>query len=413
MTAPSSRVRTASPWLIALALVLAGGRLAHGLLAQQRAPGDTVKANGAALETIQIRPNVYVIFGAGSNVAVHVGEDGVVLVDSGSAAMADTLLNAVKAITTQRIRMIINTSADADHVGGNDKVGAAGVAINPDAFSDDEHATVLAHENVLVRMSAPKGPGGPGGNDTLFPVAMWPNETFTSKFRSMYLNDDAIQVMREIGAHSDGDSMVSFRRADVIATGDILDLRHFPVIDPAKGGSIQGELASLNRLLEVTFPAVPLPLKPGRTLLVPGHGRISDYGELVEYRDMVTVIRDIIQDMIGKGMTLEQVKAADPTRGTAVDTAPIRGHGPPTCSSRPSTTASRGRRGSREGEARRANARRVAACFRAGASADVVRQHTGAGPWRARRPRPRRARRPRSIPQVTGWRSSRKTGAGG
>jgi glyoxylase-like metal-dependent hydrolase (beta-lactamase superfamily II) len=306
MTAPSTRVRTASPWLIALALVLAGGRLVHGLLAQQRA------ADKVALETIQIRPNVYVIFGAGSNVAVHVGEDGVILVDSGSAAMADTLLNAVKAITTQRIRMIINTSADADHVGGNDKVGAAGVAINPDAFSDDEHATVLAHENVLLRMSAPKGPGT---SDTLFPVAMWPNETFTSKFRSMYLNDDAIQVMREIGAHSDGDSMVSFRRADVIATGDIFDLRHFPVIDPAKGGSIQGELASLNRLLEVTFPAVPLVLKPGRTLLVPGHGRISDYGELVEYRDMVTVIRDIVQDMIGKGMTLEQVKAANPTQG--------------------------------------------------------------------------------------------------
>jgi glyoxylase-like metal-dependent hydrolase (beta-lactamase superfamily II) len=314
MTAPLTRVGTASRWVIALALMLAG-QWAHGLLAEQRAAGNTDKADGtdkakvAALETLQIRSNVYVIFGAGGNVAVHLGEDGVILVDSGSAAMADALLNAVKAITTQRIRMIINTSADVDHVGGNDKLGAAGVAINPDAFSDEEHATVLAHENVLQRLSAPKG------NDTLFPVAMWPNETFTSKFRSMYVNDEAIQVMREIGAHSDGDSMVFFRRADVIATGDILDLRQFPVIDPARGGSIQGELASLNRLLDVTLPAVPLVLKPGRTLLVPGHGRISDYGELVEYRDMVTVIRDIIGDMIGKGMTLEQVKAANPTQG--------------------------------------------------------------------------------------------------
>jgi len=304
MTAPSTRVRTALPWLIALVLVLEGGQRAHSLLAQQQSASTT-----AALETIQIRPNVFVIFGAGSNVAVHVGEDGVILVDSGATAMADNLLAAVRAITKQPIRMIINTSADADHVGGNDKVGSAGIAINPDSFSDEEHATVLAHENVLQRMSTPKG------NETPFPVDMWPNETYTSKLRSMYINDDAIQVIRQLGAHTDGDTMVHFRRADVIVTGDVIDLRQFPVIDPARGGSIQGELDALNHLLDLTVPAMPLVLKPGRTLLVPGHGRVSDYGELVEYRDMVTVIRDIIQDMIARGMTLEQVKAANPTQG--------------------------------------------------------------------------------------------------
>jgi glyoxylase-like metal-dependent hydrolase (beta-lactamase superfamily II) len=304
MTAPSTRVRTALPWLIALVLVLEGGQRAHSLLAQQQSASTT-----AALETIQIRPNVFVIFGAGSNVAVHVGEDGVILVDSGATAMADNLLAAVRAITKQPIRMIINTSADADHVGGNDKVGSAGIAINPDSFSDEEHATVLAHENVLQRMSTPKG------NETPFPVDMWPNETFTSKLRSMYINDDAIQVIRQLGAHTDGDTMVHFRRADVIVTGDVIDLRQFPVIDPARGGSIQGELEALNHLLDLTVPAMPLVLKPGRTLLVPGHGRVSDYGELVEYRDMVTVIKDIIQDMITRGMTLEQVEAANPTQG--------------------------------------------------------------------------------------------------
>ena len=304
MTAPSTRVRTALPWLIALVLVLEGGQRAHSLLAQQQ-PASTT----AALETIQIRPNVFVIFGAGSNVAVHVGEDGVILVDSGATPMADNLLAAVRAITKLPIRIIINTSADADHVGGNDKVGSAGIAINPDSFSDEEHATVLAHENVLQRMSTPKG------NETPFPVDMWPNETFTSKLRSMYINDDAIQVIRQLGAHTDGDTMVHFRRADVIVTGDVIDLRQFPVIDPARGGSIQGELDALNHLLELTVPAMPLVLKPGRTLLVPGHGRVSDYGELVEYRDMVTVIKDIIQDMITRGMTLEQVKAANPTQG--------------------------------------------------------------------------------------------------
>ena len=134
---------------------------------------------------------------------------------------------------------------------------------------------------------------------------MWPNDTFTSRFRSIYVNDDAVQVIRQTGAHSDSDVMVLFRKADVIVTGDIVDLRHFPVIDPAKGGSIQGELDALNRLLtEFVVPNVPQVLKPGRTLVVPGHGYVSDYGEVVEYRDMVTVISDIVQELVEKGMTL-------------------------------------------------------------------------------------------------------------
>ncbi|MBF8301265.1 MAG: Lactamase protein [Acidobacteria bacterium] len=289
-------------WLLAM-VVLSGGLGAAQPVVQQGAAGP------APLETIQIRPNVYVIFGAGSNIAVHVGEDGVILVDAGTAALAAQVIAAVKAITPQPIRLIINTSADADHVGGNDTVGAAGMEINPDAFSDEPHATVLAHENVMLRMSAPRG------TDTAFPTGAWPTETFTSRSRSMYLNNDAVQLLRQVGAHSDGDVMVHFRRADVIVTGDILDLRHFPVIDAAAGGSIQGELEALNRLLELTVPAMPLVLKPGRTLLVPGHGRISDYAELVEYRDMVTTIKDNIEELIKKGMTLAQVKAANPTAG--------------------------------------------------------------------------------------------------
>jgi len=267
-------------------------------------------ARAQPLDTVQIRPNVWVIFGAGGNVTVHVGEDGVILVDSGSEAMAARTLVAVQAITKAPIRMIIDTSADPEHVGGNDKVGAAGVPINPDNFTDEERATVLSHENVLQRMSAPKN-----RNEKPAPTAMWPTETFTSRYRSFYVNDEAVQVIRQLGAVSDGDVIVHFRRADVIATGDIVDLRRFPVIDPAKGGSIQGELEALNRLLDLTVPPMPLVLKPGRTLVVPGHGRISDYGELVDYRDMVATIKDIIEDLVKKGMTLEQVKAANPTAG--------------------------------------------------------------------------------------------------
>jgi cyclase len=291
--------------LIAVAVVLAGHPRTHALPAQRHPSTIT-----AGLETLQIRPNVYVIFGAGGNVTVHAGADGLVVVDSGSSDRADDLLKAVKAISPGPIRLIINTGADADHVGGNAVLGSAGVPVSPDPFARESRATVLAHENVLRRMSAPTGSPSP------FPAAMWPTETFTSRFRPMYVNDDSIQVIRQTGAHSDSDIMVLFRKADVLVTGDIVDLRQFPVIDRARGGSIQRELEALNRLLtEFVVPNVPQVLKPGGTLVVPGHGYVSDYGEVVEYRDMLTVITDIIEDMIRKGMTLDQVKAANPTKG--------------------------------------------------------------------------------------------------
>ena len=304
--------RRAGSWravakLVALLLPLSCGHWAHALLAQQH-PSTT----RAGLESIQIRPNVHVIFGAGGNVTVHVGEDGIVVVDSGSAETARSLLDAIKAISSRPIRMIVNTSADLDHVGGNAIVGGEGIGLSPDPFGDGNHATVLAHENVLLRLSA----AGAQGAESAFPVKMLPNDTFTSRYRSMYVNDEAVQVIRQVGAHSDSDVMVLFRKADVIATGDVVDLRHFPVIDEGKGGSIHGELEALNRLLtEFVVPNAPLVLKTGGTLVVPGHGYISDYAEVVEYRDMVTVIKDTIQELIDQGLTQEQIKAANPAKG--------------------------------------------------------------------------------------------------
>ena len=296
--------------LLTLVLALNCGHWAQGVLAQQH-PSST----RAGLESIQIRPNVHVIFGAGGNVTVHVGEDGLVVVDSGSTEMARALLDAIKGISPRQIRMVVNTSADLDHVGGNAIIGGAGVGLSPDPFGDGNHATVLAHENVLRHLSAL----GTNGAESPFPIKMLPNDTFTSRYRSFYVNDDAVQVIRQTGAHSDSDVMVLFRKADVIATGDVIDLRQFPVIDPQKGGSIHGELEALNRLLtEFVVPGVPLVLKSGRTLVVPGHGYVADYAEVVEYRDMVTVIKDTIQDLIDKGLTLEQVKAANPTKGYRV-----------------------------------------------------------------------------------------------
>jgi cyclase len=298
---------------IATALLLAGVLCASigggALLAQASQPSD------GDLDVVQVRPDFYMIAGAGGNIAAQVGPAGVILVDTGSAQMSDKVLAAVRRLTSQPIRYVVNTSADADHAGGNDRLSKAGRTIlgNPgssgvseDVYTNGGTASVIAHENVLARMSGQQSP---------FPFAVWPTKTYTGRSYPMYLNGDGIQVLHMPAAHSDGDSIVFFRRADVIVTGDILDTTRFPVIDMAKGGSIQGEIEALNRLVEMTIPPFPLRWREERTYLIPGHGFASDYGDLVDYRNVVTIIRDRIQDMLGKGMTLEQVKTADPTKG--------------------------------------------------------------------------------------------------
>jgi len=296
----------------AIAAVLSVSCWVEGVLAQQLQQG------GKDVEVLQVRPNVYMIAGAGGNVAVQLGWQGAIVVDTGSANLSDKVLAAIKRLTTQnqRIRYIINTSADADHVGGNAEFVKAGLSLYPPAGDDVGNfrtngggAAVLAHENVLLRVSAPTGQKSP------FPSETWPSETYTEKARSIYLNGDGIQIFYQPAAHSDGDSIVFFRRADVIMTGDIFDTTRFPIIDLEKGGSIKGEIDALNRLVDMTIPAAPMVWHEDRTLLIPGHGRICDQADLVEYRDMVTIVRDVIQDMIKNGMTLEQVKKASPAKG--------------------------------------------------------------------------------------------------
>ena len=289
------------------------------LLSGWERPSSARQQASDELDLVQIRPNFYVIAGAGGNIVVQLGPEGVILVDSGTTEAADKVLATIRRLTPLPIRYIINTSMNPDHVGGNDKLARAGLSILPgavaagaglddDLVSNSGRASVLAHENVLTRMTASTGPQAP-------PFALWPTKTFAYRLYSMYLNGEGIQALHMPEATTDGDLVVFFRRGDVIATGDIIDTTRWPFIDIKRGGTFRGELDALNRLMDLAILNVPLQWQPDRTLLVPGHGFVYDKLDLLEYRDAVTVVRDRVQDLIDEGKTLAQIKTANPTLG--------------------------------------------------------------------------------------------------
>ena len=305
-----SRVGTAAVVLIAIAAWMA-------VVDAQRAPGaQRIDSPDAAdLEVIQLRPNFFMIAGAGGNIAVQVGEDGVLVTDTGLAARVEAVLAAIRKVSPAPIRYIANTSADPDHVGGNEAVANAGQTLfggwttgNAGMFGR-AGASIVATEKVLHRMSNPEDGGTP------YPDVAWPTEAFYLPRKYMFFNGEAVEFLQQPAAHTDGDSVVFFRRSDVLVTGDILDLRGFPVIDVSRGGTIQGEIAALNRLVEIAVPSVPLVSREAGTLVVPGHGHVGDQIDLAEYRDMLTIIRDRVRDLIKAGRTLDQIKAAAPARG--------------------------------------------------------------------------------------------------
>jgi cyclase len=256
------------------------------------------------ISVLPVQGNVYMLAGAGANMGVQVGEDGILLVDTGDGQATDKVIAAIRKLSNKPIRFIIDTNANPDHMGGNERLAALGRAAGGGRASDSAGpgAMVFAHEAVLAAVSAPSG------QKSLMPVGAWPTEAYPGDSKEVSFNNEAIQLFHVPAAHTDGDSLVFFRRSDVIVTGDIFVTTSFPVIH--KGGSINGVIAGLNRIIEVT---IPKDWQEGGTMVIPGHGRICDEADVVEYRDMVTIIRDRIQDMIKKGMTLDQVKAARPT----------------------------------------------------------------------------------------------------
>jgi glyoxylase-like metal-dependent hydrolase (beta-lactamase superfamily II) len=302
--------------------------------------------NDGEVHVLPVQGNVYMLIADGSNIAVSVGPDGILMVDTGSARVSDKVVAAVKqlAITVagpapnncmglncaripygwsspfmntiisspappKPLRYIINTSASSDHTGGNEKVASAGYfpRAGVGAVADvGQSAAVIAHENVLNRMSAPTGKQAPA------PSGAWPTDTYHRSFYKLseYFNGEPVIAYHAPAAHTDGDSIVLFRHSEVISAGNIFSTVSYPLIDLEKGGSVQGIVDGLNQILDL---AVAEYRSQGGTWIIPGHGRLSDTADVASYRNMVVMVRDRVQDMIKSGLTLEQVKAAKPT----------------------------------------------------------------------------------------------------
>jgi cyclase len=262
---------------------------------------------------IKIQPaqgQVYMLVGAGGNVTVQMGKEGVLVVDTQYAPLSNKILAAIRTLSNGPIRYIINTHVHPDHVGGNETIRKAGSTIAGGNVSFDiqdaaQGAQIIAHDNVLKRMSAPSGTQAP------IPSAAWPTSTFTGDDKKLFFNDEGVHIIHQPAAHTDGDSLVFFRRSDVISTGDLFTTTNYPVIDLAAGGTINGIVNGLNKIIDLIIPVYG---QEGGTLVIPGHGRLCNLGDVINYREMATIVRDRVQDLVNKGMTLDQVKAAKPTR---------------------------------------------------------------------------------------------------
>jgi len=216
------------------------------------------------------------------------------VVDTGAAGQSEKVLAAVKALAPgKEIRWIVNTTISPDHVGNNEQISKAGRTVNGNA------AAVVAHENANLRMI-----------ERGVPDAARPYNTYFEDSRDFPFNGEPVVLYHDAASVNDGDTVVFFRRSDVIAAGDVFRTDSFPVIDLASGGSVQGTIDSLNRLLDLAVPSKML--QEAGTYVIPGHGRISDEHDVVMYRDMMVIIRDRVQDMVAGKMSLEQVQAARP-----------------------------------------------------------------------------------------------------
>lgn len=268
-----------------------------------------------------VQGNVWLMAGEPdeSNVAVQIGENGALVVDTGTEQMAPKLLAVIQKVTQEfggdqkNIQWVINTDGQPDHVGGNSVIRNGGTTIigSNEAFDNPgvtPGATVIGSLNMLNRMVVVNAQG-----QTAAPQGIWPNETHTEPTYAWDNNDEAVQLVHPPSANSDENELVYFRRSDVIATGDVVSMVHYPLIDPTIGGSIDGELAALNTTIEEATADFHMGPQEGGTMIIPGQGRLCDQSDLIEYDIILTTIRNRIMYYKNLGKSLQQVLALKPT----------------------------------------------------------------------------------------------------
>ena len=269
----------------------------------QNAPPNQPNFDNLEVRSLHVQGNVWMLTGAGGNIAVQVGDEGVLLVDTGARGTADAVLAAIRRITDAPIRFIVNTSADPERAGNNAVFGELPGGATSGTGSGPT-PQIIAHTNTHLRLSRLE----PAVPDS--PLAGLPTDAYLGKQRDFFFNGEAIQIIHVPSAHSDGDSIVHFRGSDVIVSGDVFTTTSFALFDVRRGGTYQGILDGLNAMLDI---AVPKFMQEGGTYIVPGHGRISDEADLAEVRDQVHMIRDRFADLaVTRNMTLPQVMAMKP-----------------------------------------------------------------------------------------------------
>jgi cyclase len=299
---------TRSRFNIAFAVVAAACLAVAGLHAGGR--GQQQNFDNVQVNIQKAQGSVYMLVGAGGNVTVQIGSEGVLMVDTQYAPMSNKLLAAIRTLSQGPLRYIINTHSHGDHVGGNENLKKAGATIAGGNVTLDigdaaQGAQIVAHINAYKHMSARVN------GQFATPAAAWPTSTFIGDDKKLYFNGEGIHIVHQPSAHTDGDSLIFFRKSDVIAAGDLFVTEGYPFIDLNTGGNVQGIVAGLNKIVDLCIPVYG---QEGGTMVIPGHGRLSDIGDVINAREMVTIVRDRVQDMIKKNMTLDQVKAARPTK---------------------------------------------------------------------------------------------------